>query len=242
LRAKGLHWTALKDRIGADISDGRLQPGDRLPAEAQLCALHDTGRHSVRRAIAALAAEGLLRVEQGRGTFVERAIRIDYRISKRTRFRRNLAAQGVAPSGEALGEEICPAPGSVAGALRLAPGDPVWRLLRRGRADGVPINLGVHWYPAARFPELGPRRRAGEAVTEIYRAAGIADYTRQSTVLAARMADRDEARLLGMTEGRPVLVMTKTDVDMDGVPIGWSESVWAADRVRFTLDTGDGEV
>ena len=40
---------------------------------------------------------------------------------------------------------------------------------------------------------------------------------------------------------QPVLVVVKTDVTDDGRIIGYSEAVWSADRVRFTIDSIDGE-
>jgi GntR family phosphonate transport system transcriptional regulator len=35
------------------------------------------------------------------------------------------------------------------------------------------------------------------------------------------------------------MVLQKTDVDAAGRPIGWSEAVWAGDRVQFSFDTPD---
>ncbi len=48
----------------------------------------------MRRAIAELASAGKVRVEQGRGTFVEEHSVITYNIAWRTRFRKNLLEQG----------------------------------------------------------------------------------------------------------------------------------------------------
>jgi GntR family phosphonate transport system transcriptional regulator len=62
------NWKIIRDRLSAEIADGRLATGEQLPTEAQLCRAFETGHHSVRRAVATLAAEGKLRVEQGRGT------------------------------------------------------------------------------------------------------------------------------------------------------------------------------
>ena len=97
------------------------------------------------RAVAALAADGKLSVEQGRGTFVQTAPLINYHIGRRTRFRQNLLDQGIAPAGEQIAEDIIPAPAQIAAALGIAEGDAVHRLLRRGLADGVPISIGLSY-------------------------------------------------------------------------------------------------
>ncbi|AZL58291.1 phosphonate metabolism transcriptional regulator PhnF [Tabrizicola piscis] len=233
------NWKIIRDRISAEISAGELEPGAQLPTESQLCQTFQAGRHSVRRAVAALAVEGKLRVEQGRGTFVQAAPLISYHIGRRTRFRQNLLEQGIAPAGEQLADAIVPASARVAAELGLAEGSPVHRLLRRGLADWVPINIGLSYHCAARFPDLAAQRTGGASVTDIYRSHGIADYFRKRTIVFARRPDAEEAGLLMQHPDQPVLVLQKTDVDAAGRPIGYSEAVWAADRVQFSFDSQD---
>lgn len=232
-------WQIIRDQLAGDIASGKLAPGTQLPTEPELCVAFGAGRHSVRRAVSALAIEGKLRVEQGRGTFVEAAPRIIYQVGRRTRFRQNLLDQGIAPKGEHLSTEIIPAPPRVASALGLAEGTQVHRILRRGFADGVPISLGMSFHEAAAFPDLGARRADGISVTDIYRDYGISDYFRKRTTIFTRRAEPDEARLLEQHIDHPVMVLTKTDVTADGREIGYSEAVWAGDRVQFSFDTLD---
>ncbi len=233
------NWKIIRDKISAKISAGELEPGAQLPTESQLCQSFATGRHSVRRAVAALAVEGKLRVEQGRGTFVQAAPLISYQIGRRTRFRQNLLEQGIAPAGEQLADAVVPASARVAAELGLVEGSPVHRLLRRGLADGVPISIGLSWHCATRFPDLAVQRAGGASVTDIYRSHGIADYFRKRTTIFARRPDDEEARLLMQHPDQPVLVLQKTDVDAAGRPLGYSEAVWAADRVQFSFDSQD---
>jgi len=230
------NWKAIHERLAAGISVGQWPPGTQLPTEAQLCQTFQAGRHSVRRAVAALAAAGQLRIEQGRGTFVQSAPLINYQIGHRTRFRQNLLDQGVVPAGEPIADDIIAAPPPVAAALGIAEGSPVHRLLRRGLADGVPINVGRSYHSIAQFPDLAARRRAGQSVTEVYRAHGIADYYRKRTVLFARRPDAQESDLLLQHPDQPVVVVQKIDVDAKGRPLGYSEVVWAGDRVQFSFD------
>lgn len=232
-------WKDVRDEIASRIAQGELPSGQRLPIEPDLCREFGVGRHSVRRAIRELALEGKVKVVQGNGTFIRNAPTLNYQIGRRTRFRENLRAQGLTPSGEHLSHDVRPAPDHVAAALGTLPGTPVWRLVRRGLADGVPISLTIGWHCAGAFPDLGPRRAEGVSVSDIYRAQGIADYLRQRTTIFARRAAPEEAALLDQHPESPVLVVTKTDVARDGRAIGFSEAVWASDRVRFTLDTED---
>jgi len=56
--------------LTARIISGELAPGTRLPTEAQLQTQWSVSRSVVREAMKILASQGLVRIEQGRGTFV----------------------------------------------------------------------------------------------------------------------------------------------------------------------------
>lgn len=62
------------------IADGRFAPGEKLPGEEKLAGFADASRLTLREAVKVLAAQGVLRSVQGRGTFVnpvERWISLD---------------------------------------------------------------------------------------------------------------------------------------------------------------------
>lgn len=239
MRSRGQSWEATRDRISAEIAAGHLAPESRLPAEPDLCLLYNTRRHSLRRALAALVAEGKLRVEHGRGTFVERAPLINYVVGPRTRFRENLMAQGLTGSGQALSEAQVPASARVAAALGIAPGALVTARSWRGFANDLPISLGWSYHDVARFPDIAERRKTNASITQIYKTYGIADYRRHSTTVFTRLANEHETSLLMMRPGQSVLIVQKIDVDLDGRPIGFSEAAWAGDRVQFTFENAD---
>src|SRR3954451_23387238 len=79
-------WRQIADRIRMGISSGAFGEGGRLPPEAELAQRFGVNRHTVRAAIAALIQEGVLRAEQGRGTFIAQRQRLSYPITARTRF------------------------------------------------------------------------------------------------------------------------------------------------------------
>lgn len=232
-------WTIVHGAIAGRITRGELRHGDRLPIEPELAVEYGLGRHSVRRAVAELEIEGLVSVEQGRGTFVRSQPSIRYRIGRRTRYRENLVAQGVVPGGDFVSARIVPACTRVAGSLGIEPGVPVHRVLSRGLADGVPITLGQSFHEAARFPDLGQRRQRGDRLDAIYRDHGITDYLRRDTTIFARRPDAEEARLLDQHRNQPVMVLQKTDVDCEGRPLGCSDAIWSGHRVQFSIASLD---
>jgi DNA-binding FadR family transcriptional regulator len=70
----------LAARLTADIVEGRLTSGSRLPTEQEMVAANGVSRTVVREAIAALRADGLVVVRQGVGAFVAAKVRRPFRI------------------------------------------------------------------------------------------------------------------------------------------------------------------
>ena len=60
----------LAERLSAQIRQGMLKPGDRLPTEAQLALAHGVSRSVVREAVHRIKSRGLLVSRQGSGVFV----------------------------------------------------------------------------------------------------------------------------------------------------------------------------
>ena len=58
------------DGIITEIIEGKLNPGDKLPTEPELCKQYGAGRNSVREAIKKLEANGVVYIKRADGTFV----------------------------------------------------------------------------------------------------------------------------------------------------------------------------
>lgn len=63
--------------IQKDISQGKYKPGQKIPAEPELMVQYAVGRSTIREAIKMLAMSGILRVQQGAGTFVNETIKAE---------------------------------------------------------------------------------------------------------------------------------------------------------------------
>ena len=228
-------WREIRAAIKQDIENGMLEPGAKLPTEPELARAYSAGRHSVRRAVTELGKEGLLSVEQGRGTFVQARPRLKYAIGARTRMRRNMKAQGMDVSSEMLATATLSASDRIADALAISPGADVISTRRRSFVDGVPVSFGTLYHDALRFPEFPARREALGSVSAVYASFGIADYKRLSTQIHARAARTEEAQLLSQHPDMPVLVVQAIDAELYGTPIAYTEVIWSAARVTFDI-------
>jgi GntR family phosphonate transport system transcriptional regulator len=216
--AKGVtRWRQIADSLGQDVAEARFVEG-RLPTEPELAARFGVNRHTIRRAIGMLADQGLVRVEQGRGTFVASG-HIDYLVGRRTRFSANLQREGREPGHRLLGHSQHPADAATARDLGLKPGAAVVEMETVSHADGVPVSYAVHRFPAARFAALPEAFAATRSITAALAACGVADYTRRVTRLLARMPNDIEALHLEQPLSRPVLHTEAVNIDPQGVPV-----------------------
>jgi DNA-binding FadR family transcriptional regulator len=70
-------------RLQEQISLGTYKPGEKLPTEPALMQTFGVGRSSIREAVRILANSGVLRVQQGLGTFVEASTGIEEPLRQR---------------------------------------------------------------------------------------------------------------------------------------------------------------
>ena len=228
-------WRQIADRIRQGIAAGDFGEGGRLPPEMALAERFGVNRHTVRGAIAALVQEGVLRAEQGRGTFVVRRKRLSYPIARRTRFSEGLRDQAQERRGHLLGQAAEEADARVAAALGLEPGAAVLRVETMSEADGRPVSRATSWFDATRFAGIAEVIAETGSVTLAYRRYGVEDYFRQSTTVSARHADADDLTALRLAPGAIVLVAVAVNVDTEGRPIQFSETRFAADRVELAV-------
>ncbi len=228
-------WRRIADTIRLDIVGGKLARGEKLPGETQLAERFAVNRHTVRRALSALTAEGVVRAEQGRGTFVDQAKRLSYRIGKRTRFSEGLAGQAKNLERRILSSRIENAPANVAAGLKLKPGAKTLRIETLSLADGQPLSRATSWFDYRRFADFAERYETARSVTAVLKTYGIADYSRATTHISARHADAEETKLLKLAPGAILLVSEAIDADVEGKPIQYGLSRFPADRMELIV-------
>ena len=125
---------------------------------------------------------------------------------------------------------------AIAAALEVAEGSLVMMLERVGLADGVPISLADHYFPAERLLGIADALNATSSITEALRAVGVDDYFRRSTRVTARMPTAAEADRLEVPRTRPLLVCENLNVDPDGRPIEFALTRHPSSRVQLVFE------
>jgi DNA-binding GntR family transcriptional regulator len=215
-------------QIEQAIERGELGPGSRLDNEILLADRYGLSRPTMRRAIQELVSKGLLVRKRGVGTQVVHA-RVK-RPVELTSLYDDLSRSKQRPTTLVLLHEEVPAPDEVAVRLGLPVGAPAVHLERLRLAD-EPLAILRNWLPAtlAKFTE------------QDLEAGGLYAHLRSSGVricvatqrIGARAANAEQARLLEVKRGAPLLTMERTTFDDTGRAIEYGDHVYRSDSYSF---------
>jgi GntR family transcriptional regulator len=241
--ASGRTPEEVRHALAEQISAGRLRPGQRLGAERSLAAELGVSRATLRQALAVLAESGVVRRVPGRGggTFVSKG-KIERDLSRVVGVPALLRSQGVVAGTRVMSARLSEPDESAAQALGLRAGDLVIDLVRIRLADGSPISVEHAMLPADRFPGLLELPLGGsvyELLAEHYGARPKEALERIEVVPASP----DEAMVLDVETGAPLLSITRTTTGTGDEPIEFSHDLFRADRTRIVVRTpGPGGV
>jgi GntR family transcriptional regulator len=146
LRAAPLSHQVL-DILVEQIRDGSYPPGSQLPPEHELAEMFDVSRATVRSAMSALAARGLVVKRHGVGTFVSRLSRISNPINEATDFYDLITRQGYSFGVQFVHGEFAQPENDVAEALEIDPEGQVLRTHKVFTADDDPVIYCINCIP-----------------------------------------------------------------------------------------------
>ena len=221
------------------IDEQKLREGDQLPTEAQLSALAGVSLVTVRRALSELAAQAVVRREQGRGTFVARP-RVKAETTKIGGLRNGLHLD--ARSKLQTRVLSCTARGCTAEEakrLSLSPGASVWEVSRLRLLNKRPMIWELSIIPKILAPDLGGylsapgKRSLYDLLDEVY---GLKE-AREEQTLVSRPALEREHELLELMSFEWVVEVSGVSFSARHQPIDAFTMVFVAKAFAFRLET-----
>lgn len=211
-------YASVKLLIRQRISSGIWRAGEALPSLAKLAELSEVSVGTVRRAVAELAAEGVLETHQGKGIAV-----VDYGKRYWNRFHRFQRRDGsliLEYKDRLVLFDVLPATDEIARQLQLMPGEPVIHWQREMHFDGRCSGMDESYLPQKYLPSLTCQtlldRPKDMSIYALYEKIGGIVVAHSSDSICAEALSDDDARRLCLPPQTPMLVLYRTSRLPDG--------------------------
>jgi GntR family transcriptional regulator len=223
-----VRYRAIADEMRRRVESGDLAAGALLPSESELSAAYGVSRVTVRKALELLRDEGLIDSRQGFGWFVA-ADPVRQTLGRLGTIEAQLGELGVGSARRVVGFGFVAAPPRVRQVLGV---DSVLEVRRVNQADGQPFARVTVW---CREDVGAGLSRAEVEATPFYELVGVAIGSATQTIGAAA-AGPEDAALLAVPVGSPVLRCERITRALDGNPVLVSEHVFPGHRTEFVVE------
>jgi GntR family transcriptional regulator len=228
-------YAQVTEAVGGMIASQGLSPGDPLPTEEQLQSAFGVSRATIRDALAQLEREHLVERRQGVGTFVARPpLKRD--LQALTSFSEDMTSRGLRPSSRLLSYDK-PARGDIPAEFD---GVPLIRVMRLRLANGEPFGVHDTLIPQEIAERIGftTERLAQDESLSFYASLEAAGYHIEEgrEHLAATSADPQQARLLNLHPGAPLMRVVRLSWSANGQLLEHITAHYLSERYDYVIN------
>ncbi|MCS5713542.1 GntR family transcriptional regulator [Herbiconiux sp. CPCC 205716] len=231
---------SMPDQLHADlqqlIRERRMQPGDRLPTEAELSEHFGVGRSTTREALKRLEQEGLVYAIKGHGRFISAlgSLQVERPVTRYESISEVLEGRGMRVTSAVLDVQEQAVDAKRAAALGIEPGAPVIRLERLRFGDDIPIVFSVNTIPREVLPGPIAYRDWSRSITVVLEQHGHRIVSAATRISAVELADDTESRynLAGLG---PWLLTEEQCLTSTGERVLYAEDYHRGSEVAFNV-------
>lgn len=213
-----------------------LKPGDQLPSEPKMCELFGVSRTVIRHALEQLDRDGLIVRVMGKGTYVAEPKIHEALAGRLTGFYEDMVEQGYTPVSKVLRQERIDADAKIARNLKLHVGDPVIVIKRVRYVNNSPLQLVTTYLPYALCESVLHVDFTHQSLYVFLRNVCDLHIARGKRMIEAVLATDEEAKLLEIEPGAPLILLDSVSYLEDGRPLEYYRAVHRSDRARFEVN------
>lgn len=223
-------YRQLMQRLRADIAGGVYPAHSRIPSEQELCETYGVSRVTVRKALGELTQEGLLKRQQGKGTFVS-IPRLFSDLRDVSSFHEACRLMGCEAGARVIHAQLAHA--EEADRQKLGCTDEqVVEIVRLRLADDLPVMIETNRFPLS-FSWLMEQKLTG-SLYGLLQGRGFAAQ-RGIHEISLTYASAIQARLLAMEPGSALMRLDQVIYDQNDRPLHTSHQVIRGDRFTFRI-------
>jgi GntR family transcriptional regulator len=217
-----------------------MESGQPIPTEAELCETFGVSRTTVRKAVGRLSYEGLVYTIQGKGTFVApHKIRGRF-VQSRAGLYDEARERGLSLKTQVLKQRLISVNERLAGHLGIKPGDSALELVRLRFIDQEPMLISYSYIPENICPGIVHEDFESQSLYALMQRKYGIEIHHGLRVIEAIPCEKEEAQLLYLNPGNPLLVVTGTMYDGHGVIVEYGFAMFRGDRNQVEIQVVPG--
>jgi len=220
------------------IFEGKYPPGSKIPGEWQLSQEYGLSRGTVRRAINTLLHEGLLRTEQGQGTYVVEEPWRSRPFLCLSNFNEEISRQHQQPKTRLLECTILPASASIAHRLKVNKSEPLIYIARLRYVNDQPIVYERRYLAQKLCPGLIDEDLENQSIHQLLIQKYRLPMIRTIHTIEAHVLNDEEAILLEAHSGQTAFYierLTYTILEGNEFPAVWYLAIYLGEEYTFRI-------
>ena len=223
-------YIQFKDHLLAQIRNGELQPGQRLPPTRQFCEQFKISRITVRKALEELTLDGLVKTVKGKGTYITQELEQEFH--PLASFSQQMKALNRVPSSQLLDSKVTSATEGLANELKISVGTPVIMIERLRLSNNEPWAWQTAYLPQALCPNILTYDLHNNSLYQLLREKYTLLPFDSEHKYDARLASHNERDKLNLPEPSAVLVMRQTSFLENARPFEYTRTIYRP-NIRF---------
>jgi GntR family transcriptional regulator, N-acetylglucosamine utilization regulator len=222
------------DRVRELINKDKLKEGQIFCSEGEVAQALKISKMPVRQAFQKLRSEGLLVIVKGKRPVVGSG-RVPWNFQQLRGFSEEMRRRGLNPSARVLSIGLEDPDLEVAQALKLTPGERIYRAKRLRSVNGEPVAVVTSYLPARIFAGIDKLDLEKQSLYFIFEHSYKRQLQCAEEVIGAVVAREEEAEILQTSVGNALLMIRETTYDSQNVPIEYSLSLLRGDRYTASV-------
>jgi GntR family transcriptional regulator len=232
-------YVQVRDALRTQIMDGALGSHEKMPSEQQMTVMFGVSRITIRQALKELENEGLIFRVHGKGTFVSKP-KAFQDLTTLQSFGEAMHPQGYETYSKLIAIKEIEADPQVTLRLKLSSNETIVEIKRIRYLNREPMSYETSYFPIAIGRKLSREDLSTQDILVILENTYRIDVGHADLVLGAHLADENQARLLNVECGSPMLHIERLTTAADGSPLMYEHLFHRGDAYRYTVRVNRG--
>lgn len=228
------YYVQIVDHVRELIKKNKLSQGQTFCSEGEIARALRISKMPVRQAFQKLRSEGLLIIAKGKRPVVGSG-RVPWNFQQLRGFSEEMRRRGLNPSARLLSMGLEDPDLEVAQALKLTPGERVYRARRLRFVNGEPVAVVTSYLPARIFVGIEKQDLEKQSLYSIFEHSYKRKLQWAEEMIGAVIAGQEEAEILQTSVGNALLIIRETTYDAQNVAIEYSLSLLRGDRYTASV-------